>query len=387
MAIEATGWSTDAVTRLFAGVSIGSRSGRLKVALVHCRGEGWSLRCHEVEAMTMPPPEPDTASLAEAICHGLAAITSRARIPLSAIDVLGLARLPEDRAVPLVASIVAEQTGITVVSNFDVTDRACGGRGGPLSPLADWFLFRSARQRRLLIQLGSSLRVTLIGPGEMPANILCFDAAPCGDFLDGLCQDLSQGKYDLDPSGHFAVQGTVSEPLVEQWLSHPYLLRPPPKILAPTDFGKELRQTSIHFAKENHLSARDILCSANHFVIRAFREAIHRFLPIGKPIDEVWVSGGGSWNGLLWKLLHESLDPIPVNRSDDIGIPSEARRPVHVALLAYFAMEYLPGNLPAITGARQARVLGQITPGSAENWDRWVLNLSDRFDLHERQAA
>lgn len=387
MAIEATGWSIEPTTRLFAGVSFGRSSGRLKIALLRCRGEGWSLRCVSADAMTAPPPPRELDAIVDAIRSGLGSLARQCQIPLSAIDVLGLAKLPEDNLAPLLANLIAEATGITVVSGFDLRDRTCGGRGGPLSPLADWFLFRNARLGRLIIQLGPALRVTVLGPGEAPRGILCFDSGPCCDFLDGLIRQLSQGKYPFDPSGHFAVQGRVSEDLVSQWSSHPYLLRPPPRFLGPEEFGADLREASLAYSREQRLTARDVLRSANQFVIECFQEALRRFVPATKRIDEAWVTGGGSWNGLLWKLLRESLGTIPLARTDDIGIPSEARGAIHAALFAYFAMEHLPANLPAISGASRPLVLGQITPGSTDNWGRWIFNLADRIELDESKAA
>ncbi|MFO0946925.1 MAG: anhydro-N-acetylmuramic acid kinase [Planctomycetota bacterium] len=387
MAIEATGWSIEPTTRLFAGVSFGRRSGRLKISLLRCRGEGWSLRCVSADAMTAPPPSRELESIADAIRSGLGQLARQSQIPVSAIDVVGIAKLPDDNLAPMLANLIAESTGITVVSGFDLRDRSCGGRGGPLSPLADWFLFRSTRLGRLIIQLGPALRVTVLGAGDPPQGILCFDSGPCCDFLDGLTRQLSQGKYPFDPSGHFAVQGRVSEELVSQWSSHPYLLRPPPKFLDPQQFDAPLRESSLAFAREQRLNARDVLRSANQFVIECFQEALRRFVPSTKRIDEAWVTGGGSWNGLLWKLLREALDPIPVARTDEIGIPSEARGSIHAALLAYFAMEHLPANLPTMSGASKPLVLGQITPGSTDNWSRWIFNLADRIEFEESKAA
>lgn len=387
MVLEAPAWSAEPLTRLFVGVSVGSRSGRLKTALLRCRGEGWSLRCARVDAATLPPPPSGTAAMAKAICDAVLSLANRSGVPMAALDCLGLGSLPADDAPGQVAAHVAERMGTTVVSGFEYRDKACGGRGGPLSPLPDWFLYRSPKLSRLLIHLGRSLQITLVTGSAVPKQLLCFDVGPCCDFLDLLAAELSQGRLPFDPSGHFAVQGRVSPELISKWLSHPFLLRPPPKSLVGDEFGRDLVEASLTFAREKHLTARDVLCSANHFVAQNLLEAIRRFLPPARRIDEVWASGGGSWNGFLWKLLQDRLDPAPVLRTDDSGIPSEARSAIHVALLSYLTMENLAGNVPMISGARFDRVLGQITPGSPENWDRWVCNLADRFDLAHDQAA
>jgi anhydro-N-acetylmuramic acid kinase len=277
--------------------------------------------------------------------------------------------------------------GVTVVGGFPLRDEAAGGAGRPLTPIPDWFLFRSARQTRLLVHLGANLRVTWLSAGAPPTAAVCFDAGPCCDFLDGLAMDLSAGKLPFDPSGRFAVQGRCDEGLVQDWLSHPFLLLAPPRFVTADEFGPAFRQSSLAAARDRRISGRDLLCSANYFAVRALEEALRRFLPLGRRIDEVFVTGGGSWNGLLWKRLRETLHPLPVERSDKTGIPSEARGAIHAALLAYCTMENLPANVPALTGARRSVVLGQMSPGSAENWDRFICNIYDRFDDEESNQA
>ena len=387
MALDGSVWNGGPAVRVFVGISLGSRSGRLKASLLRCRGQGWGLRCLAADALTVPAPPRRQRELAHAITRTIDSLAKHCAVPVSAVDVIGLHGILPEHANDFVAALVAEQTGATVVSGFELRDRACGGRGVPLDPVPDWFLFHSARLCRLLVHLGPALRITFLGAGERPRQAICFDVGPCCDFLDGLAQDLSGHRFSFDPSGHFAVQGRHCEELISQWLSHPYLLGAPPKVLSGEEFGESLRESSLAFARERRYSARDVLCSANQFVARNLREAVSRFLPNEQPIDEIWVSGGGSWNGLLWKLLQDTLAPIPVARIDEAGIPSEARGAVHGALLAYFTMENLAGNLPTLSGAKRSCVLGHITPGAPENWDRWVCNLAYRFEVDNRQAA
>lgn len=369
-----TGWK-DSPPRLFAGTSFGRSSGRLKLAIVQCRGEGWQLRCVATHAITMPGNEEPSS----AICNALQTVCERAELSPEQIDVIGLTGLVDSQE-SRVAAIIAGQTGITTVTGFHHQDIAFGGTGRPLTPVPAWFLHRS-KLGRLVLDLGPTLRVMYFPPGGKPEDVFCFDAGPCCSFLDQLTSELSRGRYAFDPSGHFAVQGTSCESLINKWLSHPFLLKVPPRFLSEEEMSEGFVRDSVAFAREMKLSAPDVLCSANHFVARCLQEAVHRFLAT-VIIDEVRVCGGGSWNGLLWKLVCEVFGNKPIIRCDEVGIPSDARRAIYAALLGYCAIEHLPANLPAITGACRRRVLGQITPGAEANWDRCVINLAERFDVH-----
>lgn len=390
MANRETVWRIESAlgdARHWAGVGFGPRSGRLKLALVRGCGAGWNTRILAAEALTLPPPEWESGTLVDIIDARVRELCEQSEIAIDEVETLGLDGVPNrERAAPLAVDI-AERTGITVVSDCALRDRAAGGRGRPLSVALDWLLWRSPRVNRLLVHLSSAVEVAYLPAGIAEPRVVPFDAVPCADFLDRFARALSQDTFPFDPGGHFAVQGRPHEPLIESWISHPYLLRPPPKTLTDADFSDSLCQDSLAFARERRLSAADVLCSANHFVARAAREAVNRWLPVGARIDEIWVSGGGVRNGLLWKLMREGFAPTPFARCDDAGLPGEARPALHAALLAFLTMEHLPGNVPSATGAKAERVLGQITPGSRQNWDRWVCNVADRLAEPQLRAA
>lgn len=387
MAYERLMWMEDPLKRVFCGVSVGNRTRRLKTALLHCRGDAWNLHPLAVDALTQPPPDPATGNVGAAISEAILELTRRCEIAACDIEAVGLEGLPHGQLPEDIASSVAERTGITVISGFASRDRASGGRGGPLEPLADWFLFRSARLTRLLIHLGAELRVTYLAANRPASDMVAFDVCSCCDFLDGFARALSQGRYDFDPSGHFGVQGRCCDGLVTKWASHPFLLRSPPKFISHDEFGAAFREDSLAFSSESALSARDVLCSACHFLVQSLAEAIHRWLPPRESLDEVLVSGGGLWNGLLWKLLVESFADKPIARIDKANIPSEARSAAHAALLAFFVTDNLPGHLPNLSGASGPRLLGHITPGSPDNWGRWITNLADTLDVVQTRAA
>jgi anhydro-N-acetylmuramic acid kinase len=65
---------------------------------------------------------------------------------------------------------------------------------------------------------------------------------------------------------------------------------------------------------------------------------------------------------VVFEQLAQTLRPIPLRRFDELFFDGDAKEAVAFGLLGYLTLHGQPGNLPAATGARGARVLGSITP-------------------------
>ena len=385
--LESGVWRTDHTSRVMAGVSVGRRSGRLKAVLLHARGEGWDLTLDGAEVLTAPPSAGSSRKLGSAMADILLELAKRAEVPLPNIDVVGVHQIPPGSDGSDVATELAHRTGLTVVWGVEDCLRQVGGVG-PLSVVADWLTFRHRRLHRLLLDIGPTLRLTDLPPGRGCVAVSCFDVGPGCDFLDRLTHELSHGRLPYDPSGHFAVQGTLSDPLLSQWLSHPFLLQVPPRFLEADAFDESFYQSSFTLARELSLSARDVLCTANQYLAQNFRDALRRFLPPRFQPDEVVVRGGGSWNGFLWKLMQDALPEARWIRSDELGLPTEAHQAMIGCLMGYAVLEGL-GALPwpFRWGNGQWRLQGHLTPGSAEHWARWVCHLADSLEWADQRAA
>jgi anhydro-N-acetylmuramic acid kinase len=292
-------------------------------------------------------------------------------------------RFPATLSVGMPA-VVAERTGLTVVSDFRSRDVLVGGQGDPLTSFVDALLFRNNRERRVLVHLGGVATVLWLPPEPGHRDVLGFQAAPCTLLLDGLMRLLTGGREAFDPGGKYAVQGRCLEPLVARWLGHPLLQRRPPRSVPCHEFGEEFLAQAVELVKQQGGTLHDVLCSATHFAARAIVQAIERFLPATP--ERVLVSGGGARNGLLWRLLEQQLAPAPMERIDGHGVPAEARKALAFATLAALAMDGVPANLPASTGATGPRLLGSFTPGSGANWARCLAWMAGQTS-HLRMAA
>jgi anhydro-N-acetylmuramic acid kinase len=60
-------------------------------------------------------------------------------------------------------------------------------------------------------------------------------------------------------------------------------------------------------------------------------------------------------------MLAERLSPARITTSEEYGLGIEAKEAVAFAVLAYETWHKRPGNIPAVTGASRAVVLGSIT--------------------------
>jgi anhydro-N-acetylmuramic acid kinase len=266
------------------------------------------------------------------------------------------------------AAVVAERTGLTVVSDFRARDLAAGGQGTSLTALVDHLLFRDAQEARVLVHLGGLASVVFLPPGDRPRQILGFHAGPCNVLLDALMRHLTGGRETFDPGGKHAVQGCCIEPLLERWLSHPTIQRRPPRTIPVHAFGAEFAEQAVLQTRQLQGGLHDVLCTAAHFVARCVGQALTRHLP-ERPA-RVLLSGGGVRNGFLWKLLEQQMPEMPLETIDRYGVPAGARKAVAFAGLAALTLDGVPANLTTATGAAGSRLLGSLTPGSPANWAR-----------------
>lgn len=403
--------------RYLIGLASGSSADGVDAALLEMEGAGLTLRARLVQALHRPYPrelrelvlrasaagpfEVRQVSLLHRLLGETFAATARqvadqASLSLQQVQCIGCSghtvwhepegRFPSTLGLGM-SAVIAERTGVTVVSDFRARDLAAGGQGLPLEAYVDQMLFRHPQENRVLLHLGGAASVVYLPASQRQQPVVGFEAGPCNVLLDGLMRQLTSGRETFDAGGKHAVQGRCIEPLLERWLAHPYLQRRPPKYLPRHHFGEEFVAQAVQMARQMNWQLHDLLCTATHFVAHGIALSLKRFLPLGRLPDRAVLSGGGVRNGLLWHLLEQNLAGMPLEKTDSSGVPFETRKALTYGVLAALSVDGVPANIPAATGAAGSRLLGTLTPGSSVNWARCVAWMTSQTEWQMARLA
>ena len=256
-------------------------------------------------------------------------------------------------------AVIAERTGLPVVSDFRVRDVAADGQGAPLVPIADALLFGGGRWRALQ-NIGGIGNVTVVPPDGTLASVRAFDTGPGVAIIDAIVRSIDPAlRYDRD--GHIAARGNVIQPVIDQLLRDPYFAAEPPKSTGRELFNAAYVERFMALCRsEGSTSDADIVATATAFTAATIADAYRRFMV--EPVEEMLVSGGGAKNPVLLAMLEAALAPLAVVPFDARYFDGEAKEAVAFALLAHLHLQGIAGNVPTATGARGPRVLGMLTP-------------------------
>ena len=247
-------------------------------------------------------------------------------------------------------SRVAERAGVAVVADFRSRDVAAGGEGAPLVPAFHAALFCGGAHR-VIVNLGGIANLT-----DLPAQgeVRGFDTGP-GNVLLDLWHARHRGTaYDRD--GIWARSGRVDVALLTALLAEPFFARRPPK-----STGRDLFHADWLDAKlaGRGIAPADVQATLVALTARTVADAVAMHCAAASAI---LVCGGGAKNAALMDALTAALAPRTVATTVAHGVAVEHVEALAFAWLAREALAGRPGNLPAVTGARGARVLGALYP-------------------------
>jgi len=263
-------------------------------------------------------------------------------------------------------SLIAQRTGITTVFNFRTADVAAGGGGAPLVPIFDDYFLRPSSSTppdntvcwRALQNIGGFANVCVLSSDRSVPRV-GFDSGP-GNVLIDECMRLLL-KRDMDRDGLIARSGVICQWLLDELLHEPYYARSPPKSTGRELFSHDYCSQFVAKARARHVSNVDVLATVTELTARTIVDAIERFAPCGRALNEMYIAGGGCRNAFL-------VERIRFHSTRVFG--EHCRVLPHSTLLDGDAKEGLLFAFLAVAAAsgvgvgHDGAILGQIAPGS-----------------------
>ena len=252
-------------------------------------------------------------------------------------------------------SFLAGKFNVPVISDFRTADIHAGGTGAPLMPRVDEWLFRNIDTAIITLNLGGIANVTLL-PCINNGDVIGFDTGPGMALLDETY--LVESKEGIDLGGELALKGNADKRLVNNWIKAPYFLELPPKSSGRDQFG--IDWLADHRHELDSLTIVDKLATLSLFTAKSVFLACEDFIRDNK-VEHVVISGGGIHHSCVMKHLVEQFSPIALVPSDELDVSADGKEALGFAILAVAHVKGIPGNIPSVTGAKKALVLGKMT--------------------------
>lgn len=278
------------------------------------------------------------------------------------VDAIGchgqtLRHFPNDPQSPFSVQVVngamlAIRTGLPCITDFRSADMALGGQGAPLASGLHANCFRSPAIDRVIVNIGGIANVTSL-PADSEGSIIGFDTGPGNGLMDEWAFRHIGTRYDAD--GAWAASGICSDTLLARMLTDSYFTRSAPKSTGREYFN--ISWLDKHVAPMGELDAADVQATLVELTATTIANSIGNLFN-SKP--GVLVCGGGYRNKMLMKRLAARLGVNTIANTSALGIPPEWVECVTFAWLAHQRMSGLPGNVPSVTGARRAAILGAL---------------------------
>ncbi len=249
-------------------------------------------------------------------------------------------------------NIIAAETGITTIADFRRKDMALHGQGAPLVPAFHQTLFASNQHNCAVINIGGIANVTLLLKNSN--EVIGFDTGPGNALMDAWIATHQNISHDQD--GKWAAQGTIHSNLLTQLLSDNYFALPHPKSTGREYFNLAWLQNNL--SKINGLIApQDVQATLSELTAHSILIAIRKLMSDG----DIFICGGGVHNHFLLQRLQTLAAPaFTVASTTKKGIDPDWIEAMAFAWLAKQTLEGHPGNLPSVTGATRAAILGGI---------------------------
>ena len=263
-------------------------------------------------------------------------------------------------------AIIAQRTGIPVVTDFRSADMAAGGQGAPLAPAFHQAVFASRNETRAVLNLGGIANITHLpaaeddgdgdddGDDDNDSAVVGFDTGPANTLLDHWCRRHFNAPFDRH--GTTAAAGAVQQKLLDNLLSDPYFHRPPPKSTGREYFNEEWLGAMLADAAFAALPPTDIQATLTALTAETVAHQLNQLTP---SVATVYVCGGGVHNQTLMAMLGARCR-AEIKTTAELGIDPQWVEACAFAWMADKTIRRIPATLPSVTGALKPTIAGGI---------------------------
>ncbi|MBS1362870.1 MAG: anhydro-N-acetylmuramic acid kinase AnmK [Bacilli bacterium] len=248
-------------------------------------------------------------------------------------------------------AVIAYAFNKKVISNFRTMDMAAGGSGAPLIPFVNYQLYKNQNKNIAFQNIGGIGNVCYLKKNSSPDDVIAFDTGPGNMLIDGAMQKLYH--LDYDAFGNIAKKGKMITEVLDEMLEDSYLYMPYPKSTGREKYNDQYLDDLISKIKKYTPKNEDVIATITAYTAYTIIKEYQLFLP---DIDEIILSGGGAHNKFLVDLLRQNLT-AKIIISDQI----DAYEAFGFAILGHMTILNQASNLPSVTGAKKAVILGNIT--------------------------
>jgi len=243
------------------------------------------------------------------------------------------------------AQPVAQSLGCDIVFDLRAGDVFAGGEGAPLTPLADYILFRKKGIRRAVINFGGFANVTFLPPDDDIKKVSGGDVCACNQVLDCCSRNVLNEPFDMN--GAAAERGMVDDKALKDLLNL-FKTASGDGVSGSRSLGTgdELMEW-VNEHRVRILNPDDLLATA----AQGIGSFIGNF--IRDKADEAIIAGGGTMNVRLVKAVTQSSG-LNVLSSASLGVPAAAREATCWAILGCLAQDGLDVALQAVTHTKKA---------------------------------
>ena len=188
----------------------------------------------------------------------------------------------------------------------------------------------------------------------LPAQGNCtgFDTGPGNLLLDSWCNKHLAKDYDAD--GEWAAGGRSHKTLLKQLKNHPFFTLPAPKSTGREAFHQQWLEQQL--SQLANIAPQDVQATLVQFTAETIADEINS---LDLSVDEVYICGGGAFNGALMASLKAALT-ARLDSTSALGLDPNWVEASAFAWLAKQRLEAGTGNIAAVTGAERDTVLGGL---------------------------